>query len=144
MALPAAMIPVTFVRSENEIDAFRDEVIQEGGQVLGEPEAFQPPPGESDDYRDTNFDPLTVLATTVSVSFLLKTLSNIWLEHKHTGGLIVDARGGGLVMRPAPHMAFNTMVLLSDSGVQKWSPSQKNDALEGMRLLIDKIKVVNG
>jgi hypothetical protein len=47
-------------------------------------------------------------------------------------------------MRPAPHLAFNSMVLLTDTGVQKWEPSQKNDALEGLRLLIDKLKMPNG
>jgi hypothetical protein len=138
------VVPVTWVRSEGEIDAFRRDVIEEGGHVHGEPDVFQPPAGELDDYRDTNFDPLTVLATTVSVSFLLKTLSNIWLEHKHTGGLIVDARGGTLVTRPAPHLAFNNMVLLTDTGVQKWTPSQKNDALEGVRMVIDKLKIADG
>jgi hypothetical protein len=131
-------VPVTWVREENEIHAFRDEVTKEGGRVHGEPEAFQPPAGEVDDYRDANFEPLMVLATTVTVGFLLKTLSNIWLEHKHTGGLIVDARGGGLVMRPAPYLARNTLLLLTDGGVHKWDPSEKNDALDGLRLFIDK------
>jgi hypothetical protein len=137
METPRTVV-VTWVREENAMPAFRDEVTKEGGRVHGEPEAFQPPADEMDDYRDANFEPLMVLAATVAVGFLLKTLSNIWLEHKHTGGLIVDARGGALVMRPAAYLTRNTLVLLTDGGVQKWEPGEKNDALDGLRLLIEK------
>ena len=132
------MIPVTWVRSEHEIDAFRQEVVHEGGQIHGEPEAFQPPPGEEGDYRDANFDPLTVLATTVSVSFLLTTLSSIWLEHRHTGGLIVDARAGRLEVRPSVNLERGKVFMLTDDGVQKWDADKKNEALDSLRLLVNK------
>jgi hypothetical protein len=129
---------VRWVRSENDVDALRREVLRNGGEVHGPPETFAPPPEELDDYRDANFEPLTVLATTVSVTFVIKTLSRLWLEHKYTGGLIVDSRSGQLEIRPSRNLDRGDVFILTDSGVQRFGSDQKNDALEALQRVLDR------
>jgi len=122
-------VRVSWVVAETAVPAAISEIEESDGAVKSEPVPFVPPPDEVEDYHDAQFDPLLVIASVVAVGFLLKRISDIWLDHKRPGGLIVDARGNELVIRPAPQIPRDSLLVLTTTESKMYTPDRKDDAL---------------
>jgi hypothetical protein len=123
------MISVDFVTEESTADDYVAEIEKSGGKLDGEVEPFQTPPDLLDDYSDAQFEPLTVVAASVAVGFLVKRISDVWRDHTQPGGQVIDTRGDKIVVRVAPHLQRGTLVLQSAEGVKVFAPQDRDAAL---------------
>ena len=96
-------VSVQFVTEESK--AFGDiaEIEKSGGKLDFPAKPFDIPADLADDYSDPQFEPLTIIATTVATGFLLKRISDRWLDQTRPGGHVVDTRGDKVVVRVAPY-----------------------------------------
>lgn len=138
MNTPDANVRVRLVAKESQCDDLTRDIVEQGGTIAGAPHPFDPPPDELDDYADAQFEPLLVISATVSAAFLLKTISGIWLDHSKAGGTVVDARGDAIQTSVVPNVPRNTLVVITPDKATRYSPNEKNDALEAIKLLIGK------
>ena len=127
-----------FVVEESKAEDFVRSVKETGGKVEGEVEPFEVPPEEIDDYADGQFEPLMVVAVSVSVAYLVSTISKLWLDHTRPGGTIVDARGGRLETRVAPHVERNKLIVLTDKKVLEFNPAQKAEGADLLQALANR------
>ena len=132
-------VNVSWVIDEIAAKVVRSEIEEAGGTIESEPIPFTPPPEEVEDYHDAQFAPLVVIASVVAVGFLLKRISDVWLDHKRPGGLIVDARSNKLVVRPAPHIPRESLLVIDSTGSKVYTPDRKDDALSALTTLTRKI-----
>jgi hypothetical protein len=130
------LIKARFVFEESEVQSFEKGVKVGGGQVESV-RSYTPRPEELDDYADGQFEPLMVVAVAVSLGYLIRTISNVWLDHTHPGGTIVDTRDGCFETKFAPHIERGKLVVISDDGVQEFESSQKDEGASLLRALAD-------
>ena len=123
------VISANFVMEESSVSDYVTAVDKSGGKLAGPPGPYTIPAELLDDYSDAQFEPLMVVAATVAVGFLVKRISDVWLDHKRPGGQVVDTRGGQTVIRVAPYLERGTLVLQSDRGVQVFRPEKHDEAL---------------
>jgi hypothetical protein len=124
-----ATISVQFVTEESKASGDIAEIEKSGGKLDAPPSPFDVPADLVDDYSDAQFEPLTIIAATVATAFLVKRISDIWLDHSRPGGQVVDTRGGKTVVRVAPYLKRGTLVLQSEQEVKVFEPNDKDEAL---------------
>lgn len=122
-------IHVQFVTEESKASSDIAEIERNGGKLDSPPKPFEVPADLADDYSDAQFEPLTMIAATVATGFLVKRISDIWLDHSRPGGQVVDTRGGKTVVRAAPHLKRGMLVVQSKKGVKVFQPHDKDEAL---------------
>ncbi len=127
---------VSWVVPETALSTTISEIEQSGGTISGDAQPFVPPTDELEDYQDAQFDPLLVVASAVALGFLLQRISNIWLDHKRPGGLIVDARAEELVVRPSPLLSRGSLLVITEDGANLYAADQKDTALEVMGKIV--------
>jgi hypothetical protein len=128
-------VNATFVVEEREAPDLASEARNAGGQVVSEG-PWDIPEDLIDDYGDANFEPFTCVLVAVSAAFLVKRLSDIWLDHTRPGGQVIDARGERLEIRHAPYIKpRGTFVILTPDGVETFPPEEREEALSMLEAL---------
>jgi hypothetical protein len=128
-------VAVDFVVGESEAGSLSAAVAAGGGRLDGAPRPWDVPADLLDDYSDPQFEPLVLVAATVAVGFLVKRISDVYLDHARPG-CVVDTRAGKVVVRAAPYLKRGTVVLQSEEGVQVFQPDDRDDALPVIAKLI--------
>jgi hypothetical protein len=105
-------------------------VTKEGGKVTKAAQPWRIPDDLLDRYADAQFEPLIVIAVIVGVGWLIKRVSDVWLDQTRPGGQVIDTRGGKVVVRVAPYLERGTLVLQSDKEVRVFRPNQRDEALK--------------
>lgn len=132
-------IPVSWVVSENAVQETISEIEDSKGLVTASPVQFNPPPDELEDYHDAQFDPLLIIASAVGIGFLIKRISDIWLDHTRPGGQILDTRNKELVIRPAPHIPRDSLLVITNEKSELYLPGRKDEALAALTALAKNI-----
>jgi hypothetical protein len=120
---------VQFVTEESKASSDIAEIEKSGGRLDSPAKPFDIPADLADDYSDPQFEPLTVIVATVATGFLLKRISDLWLDQTRPGGQVVDTRGDKVVVRVAPYLKRGTLVLQSEKEVKVFQPHDKDEAL---------------
>ena len=121
---------VQFVVPESEAAELASQIEAKGGQLSTSPKPWDIPAELLDDYTDAQFEPFLVISCTVAAGFLIKKISDVWLDHTRPGGHVLDTSGGSTTLRVAPYLERGTLVWQSDAGVQIFRPEQRDLALE--------------
>ncbi len=122
------LLTVELVTEESRARESLAAIEASGGTVHGAARPWDVPADLIEDYSDAQFEPLTIVAAAVSAAFLIKRISDVWLDHNRPGGQVVDARRGKLVVRVAPHLERGTLVVLTDQGKEVYSPDRSDAA----------------
>ena len=133
-------ITAEFIIREGQSQELLDQIEEQEGMVEGEVKPWAIPADLLDDYSDPQMDPLMIVTVSVTIGFLIKRISEIWLDHKRPGGQVIDTRGGKVVVRVAPFLDRETLVLQSDDGVEVFKPQDKDEAIP----LLEKIILGHG
>lgn len=131
-------ISVQFVTEESKASGDIAEIEKNGGKLEAPPMPFDVPADLADDYSDAQFEPLTMIAATVATGFLVKRISDVWLDHSRPGGHVVDTRGGKTVVRVAPYLKRGMLVLQSKKEVKVFQPHDKDEALPFLAKLLGR------
>lgn len=134
------LIPVEFVTEESIAYDYVAEIEKSGGKLEYPVRPFQIPADLIDDYSDAQFEPFTLVAAIVSVGFLIKRISDVWLDHTRPGGQVIDTRGGKIIVRRAPYLERGILVLQSEEGVKVFQPQDHDEALS----LLEKMVLAHG
>lgn len=133
-------VTVEFVTQESDIPEYITAVNDSGGQITENEKPWDIPPDLLDDYADAQFEPMMVVAVAVSVGFLIKRISDVWLDHKRAGGQIVDTRDKDISVRWASHLERGTLVLVSNDDTRVYKPDNRDEALN----VLEKMAVAHG
>jgi hypothetical protein len=133
-------ISVELVAEESTASDYAAEIEKSGGKLEDAIKPFAIPADLIDDYSDAQFEPLMLVAATVAVGFLIKRISDVWLDHTRPGGQVIDTRGDKIVVRVAPYLERETLVLQSKEGVTVFRPQDRDEALH----LLEKVISAHG
>ena len=137
--MSSAVVPVQFVTEEKNAPDYVAAIEKSGGK-LGEPVKPWPiPPDLLDDYSDAQFEPLMMVSAAVAIGFLVKRISDVWLDHTRPGQ-VIDTRGKTIVVRVAPGLKHGDIVLQSEEGVQVFRSEHHDEAIP----LLEKVLSVRG
>jgi len=123
-------VSVEFVTRESDVLSCLSAVENSGGTVQERGKVWDVPADLLDDYGDAQFEPMMVVAATVSIGFLVKRISDVWLDHKRGGGQVIDTRGKTVSVRYAPYLDRGKMVLVSDEGSVVYDSKNRDEALD--------------
>jgi hypothetical protein len=129
---------VHFIVEESDVTDEVAGIEKNGGKLDSPAQPFDIPAELAEDYSDPQFEPLTMIAATVAAGFLVKRISDVWLDHTRSGGQVIDTRGDRVVVRTAPHLKRGTLVLQSRQGVKVFQPQDKDEALPLMAKLFGR------
>jgi len=118
--------------------------LQAVGVVSEEPEIWEPDETSLDDTHDVAFEPMMVIAVSLSASVLIKVISDVVYKHRYPGGDLFDLRKGSLKRRPLPHEPQGTLVLITDDGQQFFEPAQRDEGLKFLTQAISAIGSAGG
>jgi hypothetical protein len=130
--MSADKIEFELVLGEGEL-AEESQAIENAGGVLREPACpYEPDADEIDDLADSQFEPLMMIAASLAAGYLVKTVSSVWLDHKRSGGQVVDARGAPVRIKRVPYVDRGKLVIITENGTQVFSA---NERVEGEKVL---------
>jgi hypothetical protein len=133
-------ICVEFVTEESTASDYVTEIEKSGGKLEDAVKPFNIPADLIDDYSDAQFEPLILVAAAVAVGFLIKRISDVWLDHTRPGGQVIDTQGNKIVVRVAPYLERGMLVLQSKEGVKVFRPQDRDEALP----LLEKVILAHG
>jgi hypothetical protein len=122
-------ISLEWVVDESAVSDVVASVEEKGGRILASPEPFEPSEDDLYDMADSAFEPMMVVAVALSVGALIKVISEVTLAHKYPGGDVIDIRGGTLKRRSVPSLDKGSLVVVMETGTEKFSPAKRADGL---------------
>jgi len=126
-------VAISVVVEEGNLSGATNVIELAGGTITDQPKPYDAPVDEIDDYADAQFEPLMIIAVTLSLAALTKVLSDVWLDHTRPGGQTLDARTFPATWRPAPFLERGTLVVIAHDGPTVYRPNQKNEGLEAIK-----------
>lgn len=133
-------IAVRFIAEESAVADYVSEIEKGGGKIEVAAQAWEIPADLIDDYSDPQFEPMMLIAATVAAGFLIKRISDVWMDHKWPGGQVIDARNEEIEFRIAPYLKPGTLVILTKEGEKVFQLQDKDEALP----LLEKIIKAHG
>ncbi len=133
-------ISVDFVTEESSAPEYVAKIEKSGGKLENAVTPYTIPPDLLDDYSDAQFEPIMLVAAFVGTGFLIKQISDVWLDHTRSGGQVIDTRGDKIAVRVAPYLKRGTLVLQSKDEVKVFQPKDRDTALP----LLEKIILAHG
>lgn len=112
-----------------------------GGEIEDSNIPYEPESGEQQDYPETAFEPMLVIAGISAASYLVKEISKVWKDRKERGGVVVDARKDRIRIRKVPSMQAGTVIVLRNNRTSRFGPEK---AEEGMKDLADVLSKLPG
>ncbi|MEX3644724.1 hypothetical protein [Mycolicibacterium porcinum] len=106
----------------SQVGVIKQELDDASAKINPYTEDFEPPADEAIDYAASSFEPLTIIAGTIAIGYLIGKVSQIVLDARH-GGAIVDARGPTLQIRSNPSVPRGTIVVVSSDKVETFRDS---------------------
>ena len=106
-----------------------NQLLESMGGHSESPRLWTPGAEEPDDEGDMAFDPLVLITASFAAAALLKAVSSIALDHLYPGGDLFDLRSGRLRRRPIPTLPRGTIVIVTDTGTEKFEPTRRDDGL---------------
>jgi hypothetical protein len=134
-------IQLEWILPESEKVDLVEAIELDGGSVEDSGRVYQPTAEEAPDYAAAGFEPLTIITATAAAVFVIQALAKIWRDRNVSGGTIVNARGGRLVVRRVPAMETGRMVIVTESGTRIVDRKDQN---EGKALLTDLVSNLAG
>ena len=122
------IVSVEFVTEEANTTDLIAELEKSGGQ-LEDQKPWAIPADLIDDYADAQFEPFILVSAAVALGFLVKRISDVWLDHTRPGGQVIDTRGETIVVHVAPYLKRGTLVLQSDDGVEVFQMEDRDEAI---------------
>lgn len=129
-------VSVEFVALESDLAACVNALKSSGGTVTENEKAWDTPPDLLDDYSDAQFEPMMVVAASVSIGFLIKRISDVWLDHKRAGGQVIDTRGKDVSIRWAPHLDRGKLVVVSSEETKVYESKDHDEALDVLEKIV--------
>lgn len=118
-----------WIVEEGEVNSALAVAKANGGQVIAKPIQFEPDADELEDMGDAAFEPMLVIAISLSIGALIKVVSDVSLAHKYPGGEVIDIRGGKFKRRPVNSLKKGTLVIISDEETKAFTPDNRDDGL---------------
>jgi hypothetical protein len=120
---------VRWIAYEADADAISRR-IGEGGSVQDR-HPWEPDADTADEFGDSQFEPLImIIGGALAAGWLLEQVSNVLLDWRRPGGLLIDARGDELIVRPAPRAERGSIVIVTTSGQQMYPPERRDEGLK--------------
>lgn len=113
----------------------RAELAQAGAELQSGNQPFTPPTGEEGDYSGPAFEPLTVIAGVMGLSYLARQVLTFVKDVRHDG-LIVDARTDPIDVRPNPALDRGQLLVITDTEAKLF----EQDRLPDLSALIAAVK----
>jgi hypothetical protein len=129
-------VAVTWVAPESQRERLRD-AFTEAGIKNAKADPWDVPAELLDEYPDSQFEPFIAIGGIVAAGWLIKRISDVLLEWKRPGGIVVDTRNPeNIVIRDAP-LAPRASVVLVEQGKTRvvFPPERKDDALTALESL---------
>jgi hypothetical protein len=130
------MVELEWVVPESQRDAQVTAIEIAGGTVEDSGETYQPTREEAADYLAAGLEPLTMIVAAGSVVFVAEALMKMWRNRHAQGGVVVDARGGKLRVRPVPGLPSGRLVVIDEAGARVVDREEEN---AGRQLLSDVV-----
>ena len=129
----AGNVALRVVAPTSEIRNLADEVTTAGGVVV-DIGLFVPAPKEQDDYLQSAFEPLSVLACVIAVTWAAERIIRMLRLARHSG-LIVEKTDTGFEVREHPALAPGSVLSLGPGGARYIEGSAQLDVAEVSKLL---------
>lgn len=129
----ADTIALRIVIPTAEIRGLTGEVTAAGGTVV-DTSLFVPAPREQDDYLQSAFEPLSVLACVVGVTWAAERIIRMVKLTRHSG-LIVEKSDTGFEVREHPALAPGSVLSLGPEGARYMETPAQLDTAGLLKLL---------
>lgn len=133
MVVNNSLLSVKFITKETAtVSEFINEIKKSGGEIQGEPKPFE----LDGDSLELLSNPFVIISCAVSIGFLIKRISDVWLNHTRSGGPIIDVRDGKVVVYEQDNLEHGTIVIIGDDEHQVFKKDERDKALEALNGLI--------
>ena len=120
------MVEFEWIVPESQRDAQVTAIEVAGGTVEASRAVYRPAAEEVGDYGAAGFEPLTMIVAVGSIAFVVEALAKAWRDRRAQGGVIVDARGGKLRIRPVANLPSGRLVVMDESGTRVFDRKDEN------------------
>jgi hypothetical protein len=97
-------------------------------------QSWEPPPDKVEIFGDSQLDPLTIIAATISIGWLVGEIWNLLDDWRKPEGLVIDAREKPPLFYPDPRMGRGTLVIIpSTGGIQVFGPRERDRGLKTLQ-----------
>lgn len=121
-------IALRWIVRESHAKELAESVEVAGGHVGGT-EPWTPGPKLLDEYGDSQFEPFMIAGVVVATGWLIKRVSDVALDWKRPGGVVVDASGHEVVVREAPRAPRGAVILVDEQGARVVLDAKEDPAL---------------
>jgi len=125
-------ITVALTIQEGKVDQLLAEVNASGGHTDGAAKHYDPPSELADMFGDQQFEPLMIIAVTLSFGFLMKRVAQIYRDLSHPKGLLVDARVIPIQVIESQSLDRGDVVILRKDRTDSFTRDEKDAALEAL------------
>jgi hypothetical protein len=119
--------------------ADEQSLLKQAGARLDAPQKFVPPSDERDLYMHPGFEPLTVLLGVIAIDYLVQRIEDR-IRDRHRRGIVIDAMGDEVEIRPTPALDPGEVLVLTKSGAQQFDFSRRVDAIALIRAVLGQKK----
>ena len=130
-------LKIQWITQESEAESLRQSVENNGSLESIEP--WEPDADNMDEFGDSQFEPLITIAGVVAVGWLIKKVSDVLLDWKRPGGLVVDTRNDKVTLRPAPRAPRGALVLVTAKNTRVIPPENRDVTLESLSSILSKL-----
>lgn len=130
-------INIQWITEESDAENVRHALAAEGTVAAAEP--WEPDADTLEEFGDSQLEPMMLIAGVVAAGWLLKRVSDVLLEWVRPGGMLIDATGAELVVRPAPRARpRGALVVLTKKGIQPhvFLPEERDQALQELARIV--------
>jgi hypothetical protein len=135
------LIKFEWIVAESQRNAQITAIEVAGGTVEETQGVFVPSKEDAAEYAAAGFEPLTIIVAAASVVFVAQAVAKMWRDRRTQGGVVLDARGKKLRIRPVPNLPTGRLVVIDDSGSKVVDREEEN---VGRALLGDVLKTFVG
>ncbi|MCB1701495.1 MAG: hypothetical protein H6985_17340 [Pseudomonadales bacterium] len=133
-----AKVDFELVLGEGGLAEAMEKIERMGGEIRSPATPYEPDPDELDDLGDSQFDPLMVIAASLALGYLIKTISEVWLDETKGGGQLVDARSSPVKLKRLSYVDRGKLVIVTDKGVETYGPEQRDEGEEVLAQLLSR------
>jgi hypothetical protein len=129
-------INIQWITEESDAESVRHAMEAAGRVASAEP--WEPDADTLEEFGDSQLEPMMVIAGVIAGGWLIKRVSDVLLDWIRPGGMLIDATGEELVVRPAPRARRGALVLLTQKGIQPhvFLPQERDQALKELARIV--------
>ena len=131
-------IDIQWVVEESEAQALQKSMEAEGS--VKSATFWEPDADTMEEFGDSQIEPFVIIAGIVATGWLIKRLSDVFLDWKRGGGMLIDATGEVVAIRPAPLAKRGHLIFMTKNGVKPsvFGPKERDQALDLLSAFLNR------